>query len=663
MSSESSGGNATEDRILLWCAYCGQKYRLRAELAGKIGTCDECNNEFVIPHESQTKPEKKKAISFPCAHCGKKLLKPLELAGKEIVCHKCGGKNLVPQKTENETSPVNLLEPFIVAETTRTDLSAVKPASGDDKILFWCNHCGQKYRLPKNLYGKTGVCSNCKNYIFIPHVSQSKPQLKQTVSFPCKNCGKIQLKALELAGTTVPCYECGCDNIVPEKSIKPQNMEDQASLLDPFLAVETTRTNLLIPEDKILFWCSHCGQKYRLPKNLYGKAGICTKCQNYIFIPRVSQTIPPKEKTVVFPCKYCGSKQVKSRKQIGQEIICDKCRRSLVVPEKSQISSLAKAGSRLEDRIVFWCSYCAQKYRLPAHLAGKAGTCDKCQKRFIIPHESQTKPELKRTVVFPCEHCGKRLWEEKELAGTIIECVRCGEENIVPEKSSFSLLDKLDTGHFYDKDQQPSSMVGDPIAASVSSRQKTRRQSVSDEAAIPVKEPEPSKRTQIIITDNPPQIHRLKNYFHQKAEKYFLMAIAVMLVDYLIDLYESERRPSKAFTTFCAFSCAVIILLGTWNFVMAAPKVNDPLCRYNVMCSNGHREIRRFKNIDKQYCPKCHRPLGFTYRCNACGKYFPYRPSPARKKADGNNPISVKCPFCHSSNTKYVPVSQFNSGN
>ncbi|MDD5597401.1 MAG: hypothetical protein PHV82_05620, partial [Victivallaceae bacterium] len=253
---------------------------------------------------------------------------------------------------------------------------------------------------------------------------------------------------------------------------------------------------------------------------------------------------------------------------------------------------------------------------------------------------------------------------EKELAGTVIECVRCGEENVVPETSSFSLPDKLDTGHFSDMGRPPSTMVGDPITAGVSSRRRLSSQGAypaipADEPASPTAgEPEPSRRTQIIITDNPPQIHKIKNYFHQKAEKYFLMAIAVILVDYLVDLYESERRPSKAFTTFCAFSCAAIILLGTWNFVMAAPKVDDPLCRYNIICSDGHREIRRFKDINKQYCSKCRKPMGFTYHCNACGKDFPYRPSSARKKTAGSSPAAAECPFCHSTDTKYVPAGQ-----
>jgi len=513
----------------------------------------------------------------------------------------------------DEDASINLLEPFIVAETTRTDLTAVRPEPEtppvqDDRILFWCNHCGQKYRLPQRLDGKTGVCSKCQNYLFIPHVSQTKPTLKKTVSFPCEHCGKAQLKGQELAGTEIACYECGKNNVVPEKSKKTlMDRVNPVSLLEPFIVAETTRTDLVMPEDKILFWCSHCGQKYRLPRNLDGKAGVCTKCQNYLFIPHVSQTEPKLEKTVVFPCKYCGQKLRKSRKLIGEEIKCGTCSRRIIIPEKSKISSLVKPGSNPEDRILFWCSYCAQKYRLPEHLAGKTGHCDNCQKKFVIPDESQSKPELKKTIAFHCEHCGKELWEEQEMIGTDIKCGRCGEENIVPEKSIKSLMQKLAPEKFFDAPPAPKTMVGDPIKSATSSGAQTMvkasfRKS-SDSSITHGIKPVPSRKTQIIITENPPTIHKVKNYFHKKAEKYFIFAMFVILIDYFIDMRESNRRPSKSFILFCTFAFAAIILLGTWNFVMAEPPSKDKKCRYNITCGKcGHNETRRF-NVISQIIP------------------------------------------------------------
>ena len=690
---------APDDRILIWCNYCGQKYRLRKELAGKTGTCDECNNDFFIPSISQTKAELKKSISFRCEHCNKKLLKPEKLAGKEITCHGCNKKVTVPENVEEEDSPIDLLEPYIVAETTRTDLKIATPtpkteSPEEEKILFWCNCCGQKYRLPRRLDGKSGVCSKCKNFLFIPHVSQSKPELKKTISFPCEYCGKKQLKAQDLAGTETTCYHCSKKYTVPAKSKKSLiQIVNPISLLEPFLVAETTRTDLPLPEDKILFWCSHCGQKYRLPRNLDGKAGICTKCQSYLFIPHVSQTKPKLEWSVVFPCKYCGQKLRKSRKLAGTEVKCKHCSKKVIVPAKSKISVLPQKGSSPEERILFWCSYCAQKYRLPQHLAGKTGTCDNCQKHFVIPKESQTKPDLKNTINFPCADCGKILWEDVDIIGVEVQCSRCGEGNIVPEESDKTLVRKLESKKLSKLPISHRSMPGDPMPAGLSTELKIKakaevkatikaqRSSSTDENssikdipkndAISISElaaktaieksntskiPSiPSRKTQIIITENPPTIHKMKNYFHEKAEKYFIFAMFIVVIDYIIDRCEAGHRPSKAFILVCTFTFAAIILLGSWNFSMASPPDKIINCRYNITCCKcGHNEIRRFKDVSKQTCTKCHQHVGFTYKCDKCNKYFPYNKVKKSKGNTGDDTAIIKCPFCHSEDIHYV---------
>jgi DNA-directed RNA polymerase subunit RPC12/RpoP len=654
-----------DDRILIWCHYCGQKYRLRPELSGKTGTCDECNNDFLIPSISQIKTELKKSISFRCEHCNKKLLKPEKLAGIEITCHGCDKKVTVPENIDEEHSPIDLLEPYLVAETTRTDLKISVPTqdteSLEEKILFWCNCCGQKYRLPRRLDGKSGICAKCKNFLFIPHVSQSKPELKKTISFPCKHCGKKQLKARELAGTETTCYHCSKKYVIPAKSKKSLiQIVNPISLLEPFLVAETTRTDIPVPDDKILFWCSHCGQKYRLPRNLNGKAGICTKCQNYLFIPHVSQTRPKLEWSVVFPCKYCGQKLRKARKLAGTEAKCKHCSRKVIIPEKSKISVLPEKGSSLEERILFWCSYCAQKYRLPKHLAGKTGTCDNCQKHFVIPKVSQIKPDLKNTIIFPCVDCDKTLWEAEDLIGVEVQCSRCGEGNIVPEKSEKSLIQKLDYEKDFGTPVVPKAMAGDPIKPMFSSDSQTVRKASSNKSSnasviTPELKPAPPHKKQLVITDKPPIIHRMKNYFHEKAEKYFIFAMIVIVLDHISDKIEAKHHPSKAFVTFCTFTITGIILLGTWNFVMSAPSEKTINSRYNITCRKcGHNEIRRFKNVAKQTCSKCHNHVSFTYKCDKCDKSFAYNETKRKTENASNNPDIIKCPFCHSEDNHYL---------
>lgn len=265
----------------------------------------------------------------------------------------------------------------------------------------------------------------------------------------------------------------------------------------------------------------------------------------------------------------------------------------------------AKATS--EDRIILWCNYCGQKYGFRASLVGKTGTCDRCQKHFIVPPVSQIEPELKKAIVFPCEDCGKALWEDEDLIGVKVQCSRCGKENIVSEKSKKTLTQKLES------EELPNL----PVAPKV--------QSTS------------SQKKQIVITDNPPTIHRVKNYFHKKTKKYFIL--------------------------FCTFAFAAIILLATWNFVMSESPEKNVGSRYNIKCRKcGHREVRRFKDITKQVCTKCNSPIGFTYNCKSCNKYFANNRTKIRKKkklkkeTSPDDPMSIECPFCHSKDTHYVTI-------
>ena len=310
---------------------------------------------------------------------------------------------------------------------------AVAESAADDKILFWCSECGQKYRLPKDSAGETGICFKCQGYLFIPTKSQKKPPSIKNVFFPCIHCGSKQRKARKFIGEEVKCSECGEKNTVPEKSRRSALSKKGKK-----------------PEERILFWCHYCGQKYRLPKHLAGKSGSCDRCFNDFIIPNKTQDKPSVKETIVFPCDRCGHKLWKPVEEIGKEISCGKCTAKNIVPKESSTSSLTKPEIEAKARILFWCRHCGQKYRLPLDMAGKGANCDKCHNDFIIPTESQNKPERREAIFFPCEHCGKRIQKLKELAGTKIDCAECGRENTVPEKSRKSLFE-LFSSRKYDK--------------------------------------------------------------------------------------------------------------------------------------------------------------------------------------------------------------------
>ncbi len=688
--------SAPEDRILFWCSYCGQKYRLPQHLAGKAGSCDSCQNDFVIPGVSQTKPELKKTVGFPCGHCGRKILQAQELAGTEIACYECGENNIVPEKSKKtliqRITPASLAEPFIAVETTRTDMPAAVPAAktepaAKDKILFWCGHCGQKYRLPRQLTGKAGICAKCQNYLFIPQVSQTKPELENTLVFPCKYCGTKIRKARKLAGTEVKCGKCARKVTVPEKS-----------RISALAKAGST------PEDRILFWCDSCGQKYRLPQHLAGKSGTCDKCENDFVIPQVSQIKPKLKKMVVFPCEHCGKKLWKAQELAGTKIECSQCGGKIIVPAESEISALEQTGLSLGNKILFWCSCCGQKYRLPRQLAGKSATCDKCCNDLLIPAVSQTEPILVETIVFPCVHCKAKLRKVKKFAGREIVCHECGGKVLVPRKSQKSLIQRvspvklLEAFIVAEKTRTDLVTVGRkpvqvPVELKVSGGAKasdkaevtkeTQSSIHSSARASSFHRMPPSPEPRIIITEDPPTIHKIKNYFQKKAEKYFIFAVLVVFTDYLIDTYGESHRSPKPFILLSTFAIAAIILLATWNYVTLKPPNETSKCRYNIACIKCKKsEIRRFEDITRQTCSTCSQPVGLVYHCKKCKKYFVYDEAKSRRelkaknrrdakrKARKNgtelkventifsNSILIKCPFCRSENVAYVTVRE-----
>jgi RNase P subunit RPR2 len=317
------------------------------------------------------------------------------------------------------------------SEESSKDIDISEENSSEEKIVFWCDECGQKYRIPKDSAGKTGICFRCQAYLFIPSKSQEKPVPTKMIVFACTHCGSKQRKPRKLIGMEAECFNCGEKNIVPKKSKTsslPKGGETQ--------------------EDRILFWCSYCGQKYRLPKHLAGKSGNCDRCNNDFTIPAESQAKPVLKKTIVFPCKHCSQKLWKAEEQIGEEVKCEKCNGTNIVPEESKVSQVTKPEAEDKARIFFWCCHCGQKYRLPRSMGGKTAVCDRCSNEFIIPTESQAKPTRRETIIFPCEHCGKKIQKTRDLIGTEVKCIECGRGNIVPEKSKKSLFDLIAPGPY-----------------------------------------------------------------------------------------------------------------------------------------------------------------------------------------------------------------------
>ena len=799
--TEDTSHNATNDRqntepeksIRFWCSECGQKYRLPQKLAGKTGICFKCESYMFIPKKSQDKPPVKLTVVFPCKHCGKKIRKKSKLAGSEIKCNECGSKNIVPNE-----SKISVL--------------GGKGPVQQDRILFWCNYCGQKYRLPKKLAGKTGNCDRCLNDFVIPDKPQEKPQLKETVVFPCKFCGQKQWRETSSIGKKLPCVKCG------EKLEVPQNF-DQHSLL---------KTEITEPQ-RVLFWCAHCGQKYRLPKKLAGKKATCDRCHNDFIIPDESQTQPSPDDIITFPCENCGQKVRKSSTLAGKKFTCRECGSRGVVPLKSKKSLIeivspkkilkpfvssdpsnkkhpnandevrtqvstesrstakfehpspaqqlrdAKAGEPLKVEIVSVTKGSkpsappplrielvsdgsnklvesllsgqatkAQIKLLELLLAGKISEEQNKILETILGEETsetqakapefkvkttdtqESKKESAKTPSFvprPSTDGKKKgsaftpappkiiLRAKDDLEDVPIDGAE--EETLFEPTSKVKLSRKMLNTDADNKDKVIEGKVvegktdeSDKKSSKIPIQELVKKRSNGEEAPVaksaptsefkrpkfikPVVDNSDKAPTvddylspQILITEDPPAIHRLKNYFQQKAEKYFFFAMLTIFVDYLIDTYGDDYRPSKAFVLFCTLMFTGIIALGTWKYVTYEPPDNATNCRYNVKCTRAKckfKGIHRFKDIHNQRCPKCSDPLGLIYRCHNCQKEFLINEKEERKKARRklfktaklkekwqgkkvrvkntlyNTRITKRCPYCQSTDIYYVTV-------
>lgn len=692
ISSLAKDGDEPKDRILFWCRYCGQKYRLPKHLSGKSANCDRCHNAFIIPDKTQTKPTLKETTVFPCEHCGQKQWKTTEQAGEEIECKKCGKKSIVP--SESKISPLT---------KTETDEKS--------RIFLWCCHCGQKYRLPREMAGKIANCDKCQKDFLIPMESQVKPERKESVIFPCEHCGKKIKKTKDIAGTQINCRECGRENTVPEKSKKSLfDLIASREKNDPFITAEATKMNLKLPPRMTQTNISTeeaAPVEINFPKKkVSAETDAESKKRPIKIFPKTEEATVEKAPIKGVPVEPKVEK-TQSKIKLASKPAPDKTKSATKIFLKTEDTPL-KIYPETDINIIFWCGYCKQKYRLPNNLAGRKSICDNCKNNLFIPSISQTKPEFKDTIVFPCKHCKKKLWKAQELIGKEILCHECGGENTVPKKSDKSLFHKKapvklqNASIAHEVTKTNMIIVGkapvDPdapekkSASKKSSKKKFKSRVVYNTDPIVEKEEIPKLSNkedytgpQIIITEDPPTIHKIKNYFQRKAEKYFIFAMFVLFIDYLINTYDEGRRPSKTFILFATFTIAAIILLLTWNYITYVPPNKTSKCRYNTMCTSAKcnlSEIRRLGNIANGTCSKCSARIGLTYRCRHCNKSFVYDEVQCKKelkaknikdakrrakwygkkiKVKGtlfNNRIIKKCSNCNSEDVYYVTVKE-----
>ncbi len=125
------------------CKFCELKYELPEAFAGKIAECVNCNKQIEIPDKSEIPP----ALSIMKPTVNPKAMPALDIFQPDKLIRK-------------------------VKNTGR--VKKARTPKDEKDIVFRCHSCKQKYRLNKELAGRSAECSNCQTTIIIPTVSDSE---------------------------------------------------------------------------------------------------------------------------------------------------------------------------------------------------------------------------------------------------------------------------------------------------------------------------------------------------------------------------------------------------------------------------------------------------------------------------------------------------------
>lgn len=399
----------------------------------------------------------------------------------------------------------------------------------------------------------------------------------------------------------------------------------------------------------IRFRCKNCRQKYELDNGFAGQDVECVRCQKQMTVP-VETELPSKRTET----STDSAGKIKRAEAVADLMNMQK------IKKVQSISQNSKSAS--EEDIVFRCKICNQKYRLPQEMAGQNAECAKCKRNIVVPEHSELKPAamLKATVkstapeatsakqdpqasiteqiAFRCKSCGQKYRLSKDLIGVQTECTRCKNTIEVPEKSDPELLAKS---------------PAKPAPATKAAGSATATSTGFTEHEIY------KTHTQIDLTKT---LTSLVRYVIEIPEHNFIAGMFYFTIDWLLQ-YSIFKKSSRKFITFALCAVGLMLSLYVFNWLTIPKAKNAPLkCAINTMCPECQlHEIRNILAIDNETCRKCKKPLGYAWKCDDCGKYFPYiepkvDPSMSRKQA--LQPKREKCPFCRSYNVHYASIAE-----
>jgi len=245
------------------CKNCNQKYELDDDCSGATLDCDRCKNPMVVPPESEIPPSTKKETPAPSGEvpptsAPEAKVQEIRIASStaknqatdDIVfrCNTCNQKYRLPRSTAGQIAECSICNKEMVIPTPPDNAPA--SAASKENVTLWCKSCGQRLCLPKELAGQEGECTKCKKVFIIPAESEAKlsgmlSRLRQEVSEKRDAPAKIIPKpAAPVSGSPAP---------VTPKAAPAKPPEPEAEKTETKTAINSIKYVLEIPERTYFF--------------------------------------------------------------------------------------------------------------------------------------------------------------------------------------------------------------------------------------------------------------------------------------------------------------------------------------------------------------------------------------------------------------------------
>ena len=236
-----------------------------------------------------------------CPHCNQIYDVEENWIGIELQCSVCQQHFLAANAEHQASSPCETAQSNIMQQA-----KYVVDKSGDlwHKMIRWfkekcrklvevdtfCPHCRQKYELPKRLLKTQVTCTNCDQNFCVEKW------------LPCPACQNFYPASTEI------CKNCGTNIALFEMDQHKSTLKEKDDENDCY-EEEVIIEESFATKGGIETYCSHCYQKYELPKRLLNTQVTCTNCnQNFCvekWLPCPSCQNICRDSDEI--CKNCGT--------------------------------------------------------------------------------------------------------------------------------------------------------------------------------------------------------------------------------------------------------------------------------------------------------------------------------------------------------------------